>query len=124
MRFLIFDDDVVPAALVKADDEDAAISAYLRDCRPSGHDVHAVELGTVRVISSTPQVNDPVGPEGLPVLLASQVIAELQALVAAEGDLPVYYADGYDNALAIYCTSVEEDTGWQGAPDEPAIYLS
>jgi hypothetical protein len=63
--------------------------------------------------------------DGLESLSLDELISELQkARKKAGKNIQVRYADGYDNALSIYCVSFEEDTGWDGDPDEKFVALS
>ena len=48
-------------------------------------------------------------------LTVKQAIEELQKM---DPDLPLYYADGYDNALVIYCLSVKKNCNWEGEPKD------
>ena len=58
-------------------------------------------------------------------LTLDKVIARLKELREIAGrDLPIRFADGYDNALSIMCVDIEEDTGWDGEPEGPFVVLS
>jgi len=48
-------------------------------------------------------------------LTVKQAIEELQKM---DPDLPLYYADGYDNALIIYSLTVEKNSHWEGEPKD------
>lgn len=52
------------------------------------------------------------------------LIAKLQVLRGAEGNLKVFYASSYDWVLPINAVSVEQDTNWDNAPEGRAVYLS
>jgi hypothetical protein len=62
---------------------------------------------------------------GLPELTLDQVIDKLQRIrKKLKRNMPVRYADGYDNALAVFCVNLEKDTGWDGEPEETYVCLS
>lgn len=53
------------------------------------------------------------------------MIAELQAILAEHGDLTIFHVDSRsDSAQEVYCTEVDENSHWEGAPEEKAVYLS
>jgi hypothetical protein len=58
-------------------------------------------------------------------LTVTTMIAELQAVLAEHGDLTIYHVDSRsDSAQEVYCTEVDENSHWEGAPEEKAVYLS
>ena len=60
---------------------------------------------------------------GLANLTISTLITLLERVKKSHGDLEVYYADGYDNALSVSCVEADKDPGWNGAPKYKALYL-